>query len=65
MTQLSWLLVSAITIAILLLYCMNANKLQGFSVSNKPMEHDWDRLNRNPYDDVDYITPVYMKFPKN
>jgi len=28
-----------------------------FSLSTKPFDVDWGMLNRNPFDDIDYITP--------
>lgn len=46
---------------LLLLWCHAVKKqyIEGFSLSKKPMEADWSLLNRGPFDDVDYITPVF------
>jgi hypothetical protein len=36
-------------------------KTEGMSPSLKPMETEWNLLNRNPYDDIDYQTPVFIR----
>jgi hypothetical protein len=35
--------------------------IEGMSPSSKPMEADWSLFNRNPYDDIDYQTPVFIR----
>jgi len=35
--------------------------MEGMTPSTKPMEADWSLFNRNPYDDVDYQTPVFIR----
>ena len=35
--------------------------VEGMSPSTKPMETEWSLFNRNPYDDVDYQTPVFIR----
>jgi hypothetical protein len=49
-----------IVLLVLLLAC-NARRKDGFSLSKKPMEEDNSLLHRNPFDDVDYQTPMYYK----
>jgi hypothetical protein len=39
---------------------INRNRRERFSLSNKPMEHDNSLLHRNPYDDIDYVTPTFV-----
>ncbi len=45
---------------ILLIMIFSPDEAEGFSLSRKPMEHDWDRLHRNPFDEVDYQTPRFI-----
>lgn len=46
----------------LLLYCRIKNKdYEGFGMDNRPFEPENTLLHRNPWDDVDYIVPVYYK----
>lgn len=33
---------------------------EGFSMSKKPMDHDWNSLHNGPFDDIDYITPQFI-----
>ena len=40
---------------------LSLNNVEGMSPSSKPMEADWSLLNRNPYDDIDYQTPVFIR----
>ena len=48
---------------IMLFYCKTHNNYEYFGVDNKPFEPDNSMLNRNPYDDIDYIVPVFkIKF---
>lgn len=49
---------------LLLIKCMLSNKKDGFSLSRKPMETDWSLLHRNPFDDMDYQTPIYYNVYK-
>ena len=37
--------------------CLSCN--EGFSLSKKPVMMDDNLLHRNPYDDIDYITPTF------
>lgn len=39
-------------------YMVN-NTAESFSLSNKPMSAENSLLNRNPFDDIDYITPTF------
>jgi len=32
---------------------------EGFSLSKKPLEQDWSLLHMNPFDNIDYQTPVF------
>jgi hypothetical protein len=50
-----------LVVIILLLKCYidKRDTREWFSLSNKHMEHDNNLLNRNPYDDIDYITPKF------
>ena len=54
-----------ISTTILLLLCYNKkkckSKLENFSLSKKPMEADNTLLHMNPFDNIDYITPYYIK----
>lgn len=47
---------------ILLLYCYNKKSKEGFGIDNKPFEPENTLLNRNPWDDIDYIVPS-VKMP--
>ncbi len=38
-------------------------KKEGFSPSNKPVDHENNMANFGPFDDIDYITPVM--YPTN
>lgn len=45
-----------------LLWCYNTKKpccQEPFSLSKKPFEVENSLLNRNPFDDIDYQTPVF------
>jgi hypothetical protein len=45
-----------------LLYCAtNKSNRDGFSLSKKPFEEDNTLFLRNPFDDIDYVTPVFEK----
>lgn len=52
-----WLIVALIGIIIIVYMNCDCNQ-EGFSLSKKPMEADWSLFDRNPFDDVDYITPA-------
>jgi hypothetical protein len=41
----------------LLLVC---RKCEPFSLAKKPVMYDQGLLHRSPFDEIDYITPVYM-----
>ena len=47
-----------IIIILLLVDCMCQK--EGFSLSKKPMEHDNHMVMENPFDNIDYITPVFQ-----
>jgi hypothetical protein len=57
-----------VVLIILLIKCYLINKRENkrdyFSLSKKPMEHDWSMAGRNPYDDIDYITPEFVMIKK-
>jgi hypothetical protein len=56
------MLVGVLFVAIIILLKYHMDKCdmrERFSLSSKPMEHDNSMLNRNPYDDIDYITPKF------
>lgn len=55
--QLVWALL--ILLLILLLKNNTCCSAESFGVDNKPFEPDNMLLNRNPWDDIDYIVPVY------
>ncbi len=40
--------------------CRQTKNYERFSMSTKPFEPDNTMLNRNPYDDIDYVTPVFL-----
>ena len=46
---------------IMLLSCYNNKARDYFTPSNLPMETENSLLNRNPFDDMDYQTPVFYK----
>ena len=48
-----------IILVILIIFYMFKCKKEYFSMSNKPMEHDWSLLHMNPFDNIDYQTPTY------
>ena len=50
-----------IVLILLMLFYMNCGNKEYFAMSNKPMDHDWNLFNNNPFDEVDYITPVFKK----
>lgn len=46
-------------IALLLCYSKSSNK-DSFGTDNKPFEPDNSLLNRNPWDDIDYMVPTFL-----
>jgi hypothetical protein len=51
-----------VLLAIILIYLIFKQRcLDGFGMSEKPMEHDNSLLMRNPWDDIDYIVPKFYK----
>ena len=50
-----------ILLLLLLMYEMNANK-EYFGVDDRPFEPDGSMPMRNPWDDIDYITPKYYTY---
>jgi hypothetical protein len=56
-------ILAALLIILMLLYlnCSSANK-EYFTLSKKPMDHDWNTVGENPFDNVDYQTPVFIKY---
>ena len=57
-----YLLIGLVLLLIVLIICYsNINiDIDGFGTDNKPFEPDNTLLNRNPWDDIDYIVPVYI-----
>lgn len=56
-----YIIFTLIVIYILYKYLYKPKNRSGFSLSKKPMEEDNHLLLRNPFDDIDYITPVFYK----
>ena len=56
-----YLLIGLVLLLIVLIICYsNINiDIDGFGTDNKPFEPDNTLLNRNPWDDIDYIVPVF------
>lgn len=50
-----------VIVSVLLVYFLlcNCKSRESFSLSNKPMATENSMLNRNPFDDIDYITPTF------
>ncbi len=59
MSWIVWVLLLIVfgLIGLLLWYVFNR---EGFSLSNKPLEQDNSHVMQNPYDNVDYRTPVFL-----
>lgn len=53
------ILILLLLLSVLLLFCSNT---EGFSMSKKPMDHEWSNNQNGPLDDLDYITPYFIKF---
>jgi hypothetical protein len=58
-----------LVVSTLLLMCYikkssKCGKNEYFSLSKKPMETEGNLLNRNPFDDIDYITPTFTMYNK-
>lgn len=51
---------------VLLLACYSrvTISIDGFGTDNKPFEPDNTLLHRNPWDDIDYIVPVYKVYSR-
>jgi hypothetical protein len=53
-----------VVLSVLLIICYS-KKVQinkdGFGIDNRPMEHENSLLMRNPWDEVDYIVPTFVK----
>ena len=58
----TYLTLAVLVFLILLLACyLDINiKKEGFGTDNKPFEPDNMLLNRNPWDDIDYVRPVFL-----
>lgn len=54
-------LVIVFVIMLLCLISCWTNKREGFSLEKKPFEEDNTLFLRNPYDNIDYVTPVFEK----
>lgn len=46
-----------------LFWCWMTKKSEGFTLSQKPFEEDNSLFLRNPFDDIDYRTPVFDFVP--
>jgi hypothetical protein len=47
-----------ILVGLILYFMFDINK-EGFGIDEKPFEPDNTLLNRNPWDDIDYIVPTF------
>lgn len=54
------LIIILVILTILLIKCFQGNS-EYFSPRKRPMDTAWSTLHNNPYDNVDYITPSFMK----
>ena len=61
LTTVDYLTLGLVLCTVLLLYCY-MNKKEGFGVDNKPFEPENVLLNRNPWDDIDYIVPSVKRY---
>ncbi len=59
-----YLTIGVLVALTLLLACYSriSIKFEGFGTDSKPFEPDNTLLHRNPWDDIEYIVPVY-KYP--
>ena len=59
----SYLTLAVLICLILLLSCylnISVSFSEGFGTDDKPFEPDNMLLNRNPWDDIDYVRPVFL-----
>ncbi len=56
-----YLVIGLLVLLTLLLACYSkvTVPIDGFGVDNKPFEPENTLLHRNPWDDIDYIVPVF------
>jgi hypothetical protein len=50
-----------VLILLLMIFMDRCKARDGFSLSKKPMETEWNLLNHNPFDNIDYDTPTFTK----